>query len=412
MNPRGLVKAVGILMALAFAGSVFAVVLGLHKHFPILFVSPNPTDFQEYFRVKASLVHEKDEPVEIDVVIGCRTELRQILGEGVSGRMVRVPYTYGVRTKGGQAVIMQTPTICGEDPTKAVPDDYLPMLFYAPDADNLEFMIAYLSEMAYEQPVSKLQFKKATITRATEEEYDEWKRSAAPNVVPDKNVESRFAHYFGGGIFPAGDPKNKKPVSCRSVVRVPIAEEFREEIRALWPLERPRFWVPKMNGKRFSQISYQSGEVARKASYFGKDLPGDISHHLEGKGIHRKSGQGSIPVGSRKYAFGELLRVPYSRSSGLPWHKLGEPLLSIDVRLDLADGADRGFAYCYRDLAHVEMHYRDNITREWRFVVDGRSVASVARAGTIFSPTSIVEGDEFVFVDSTFSLNPELARQR
>lgn len=412
MKLRSLLKGVALVVVVLVVGLAGATLFVLNKHFPIMFVSPNPTDFHDYYRVTVSLIHEQDEPVEIDVIIGCRTELRQILGESVSGRMVRVPYTYGVRTKDGQAVIMQTPNICGEDPAKVVPDDYLPMLFYAPDADNLEFMIAYVSEMAYEQKVSKLTFRKATITRASKEDYEAWKQTAPANVVPDKKVKSRFAHYFGGGVFPKDDPRNEMIVACRSVIKSPVPEELKAEIRALWPADRPRFWKPELDDRRFRKIRNRAKSAAKKLNYFGNDQGGEISTILEGKGIRRKNGLGDLTGGGGKRGFGEARRIPYSRSSGLPWHKPGTPLLSIDIRMNMADGADQGFAYCYRDLAHIEMHYQDNIIREWRFFVDGEQVAGVARAGVVFSPKWLIERDEFVFVISDFGLNPELARQR
>ena len=148
--------------------------------FPIATVKENPTKFVKFFRMQASFTHEENEPVNIDLIIGCRVQYRQILGEGVSGRYIRVPYYYGVPTKDGRAVLVQTPGICEYDPEEVVPEDFLPVVLYTPRPNDLEFMIAYTSERAYEQPVSKLKFHKATITRATQADYDAWKQTGVP----------------------------------------------------------------------------------------------------------------------------------------------------------------------------------------------------------------------------------------
>jgi hypothetical protein len=114
-------------------------------------------------------------PLNIEVIIGCGSQERHILGEGRSVRAIWAPYIYGVRVKTGEGVLVQSPNTCDRELDKApMPPDFLPVVFWAPDASNLEFMVAYLHEDAYAQPVSKLTFHKATFTEATRADYDAW----------------------------------------------------------------------------------------------------------------------------------------------------------------------------------------------------------------------------------------------
>src|SRR4051812_29637890 len=115
------------------------------------------------------------EPLNIEVIIGCGSQERHILGEGRSVRALWAPYIYGVRVKTGEGVLVQSPNICDRELDKApMPADFLPVVFWAPDAGNLEFMVAYLHEEAYAQPVSKLKFHKATFTEVPRADYDAW----------------------------------------------------------------------------------------------------------------------------------------------------------------------------------------------------------------------------------------------
>jgi transcriptional regulator of aromatic amino acid metabolism len=48
-------------------------------------------------------------PLTIDVVIGCGSEVRQILGEARSARSIWAPYILGAHTGNGKDVLVQSP---------------------------------------------------------------------------------------------------------------------------------------------------------------------------------------------------------------------------------------------------------------------------------------------------------------
>ena len=150
--------------------------------------------FGWFYRMVVELDHG-DEPLNIEVVIACGSQARQILGEGRSARAVWAPYIYGVRARNGEGVLVQSPNICGRKlDEQPMPADFLPVVLWAPDAADLEFMVAYLNEHAYLQRVSKLHFRKATFTEATRSDYETWRQLKwKDNIVPLSSREQEYA---------------------------------------------------------------------------------------------------------------------------------------------------------------------------------------------------------------------------
>ncbi|UZE47060.1 hypothetical protein ONR75_18850 [Rhodopseudomonas sp. P2A-2r] len=159
--------------------------------------------FGWFYRMVVELDHG-DEPLNIEVIIACGSQVRQILGEGRSARGVWAPYIYGVRTSNGEGVLVQSPNVCNRELAKQpMPADFLPVVFLAPDASNLEFMIAYLHEQAYAQPFSKLKFHRATFTEVSRADYDIWRLTKwKENIVP---IGDRNAEYLRGSSFFRGE---------------------------------------------------------------------------------------------------------------------------------------------------------------------------------------------------------------
>jgi hypothetical protein len=67
--------------------------------------------FGWFYRMVVELTYG-GEPLNIEVIIGCGSQERQILGEGRSVRAIWAPYIYGVRVKTGEGVLVQSPNIC------------------------------------------------------------------------------------------------------------------------------------------------------------------------------------------------------------------------------------------------------------------------------------------------------------
>ena len=108
------------------------------------------------------------EPLNIEVIIGCGSEERQILGEGRSVRAVWAPYIYGVRTKNGEGVLVQSPNICDRDLAKEPSAGGFPSggVLGPPDAGNLEFLSRICTSAPTRSRSQKLKFHKAAFTEA------------------------------------------------------------------------------------------------------------------------------------------------------------------------------------------------------------------------------------------------------
>jgi hypothetical protein len=390
---------------------------------------PNASEgikFGWFYRMVVDLSYG-DEPLNIEVIIGCGSQERQILGEGRSVRAIWAPYIYGVRTKNGEGVLVQSPNICDRDLAKQpMPADFLPVVFWAPDAGNLEFMVAYLHEQAYAQPVSKLKFHKATFTEATKGDYETWRQAKwKDNIVPlgDRGDEySNGSDFFrGGGFFPKGDPRNAVilRLSCHAMLRVPIAGVVQDKIRERWPADKPRFWLIDWSTILALRNQYpdQLGGTIRLNPQWNREMPGALPSFYAGKGVNRPSGTGHIELIPNKVASGQGLRIPYRVETGYPW--ASDRLFSqttLDINIDTANGADHGFAYCFRDMW---MHY---LARSGpggqirpvnqRFFIDGQLVATLPDANTVAPSAAIVEHDQYLWLKDFFPLTHELSRMQ
>jgi hypothetical protein len=113
------------------------------------------------------------------------------------------------------------------------------------------------------------------------------------------------------------------------------------------------------------------------------------------------------------------LRIPYRVETGYPW--ASDRLFSqttLDINIDTANGADHGFAYCFRDmwmhyLAHSGPLGRIHPVNQ-RFFIDGQLVATLPDATKVAPSAVVVEHDQYLwFPDSfPFPLTHELSRMQ
>ncbi|WP_412772406.1 hypothetical protein [Nitrobacter sp.] len=370
-------------------------------------------------------------PLTISIVISCGVQTRQILGEGRSARYIWAPYIFGERTETGEGILVQTPNICGRDLAEhPMPDDFLPVVFWAPDAGNLEFMVAYLNEQAYDQPIAKLKFNRATFAPATKVDYDSWKLTEwKKNIVPlaTRHDEYSKGHNFfqGGEFFPRSDRRSLhrlvfSPLACRAYLRVPIPESARSRIQAAWPVGKPHFWLGARSIQEELEKQYPQifTGYRRLDPNWDREMPGALPSFYEGVGVNRASGLGHIVTNKLAVASGRGLRIPYRVSTGYPW--ASDRLLTdhmIDVHVDTKDGADHGFAYCFRDMYATYFHPDLNqppTSVGQRFYIDNQLIG-VWPKGQGSAPTPVImEDDKYIWLAdrSAFPLTHELARMQ
>jgi hypothetical protein len=377
----------------------------------------DPIKFGWFYRFVVELSYE-DEPLTIEVIIACGSQVRQIVGEGRSARALWAPYIYGVRVKDGHGVLVQSPNVCDRDVNmKPVPADFLPLVLWAPDANNLEFLIAYLHERAYEQPVSKLKFHRATVTEATEAEHEAWRATKwKQNIVPVAAREAGpFRSFFReDGFFPKSDSRYGVRMECYSFIRVPLPEALRDWLRERWPADRPRYWLVdgiEANAILNLHVNEIRDEARRRGLWTTEGISGSPSFYI-GRGVKRLSGIGYLETRPDEYNSGEALRIPFRFETGYPWASdrlFTQPM--IDVQVDTAGGADQGFGYCFRD---VYSHYRRNQStrelapRDYRIFIDGELVGTLPNRRGTAPDGFIAERDEYLWKNLNFPLNHEL----
>jgi hypothetical protein len=320
-------------------------------------------------------------------------------------------------------VLVQSPNVCDRDVVKEpVPADFLPVVFWAPDAGNLEFLIAYLHERAYEQPISKLTFHRATVTEATEADYKAWRETRwKDNIVPtgDRREYDGRGYFRGEGFFPKGDPRNKMllRMACHSFIRAPISGTLQDAVRARWPTDHPRYWLLDSSYLRpvLNKDWLEINDYARRHGQWDREALGALASFYEGKGVNRSSGVGHIERNpTPAIASGLAPRIPYRTDTGYPW--ASDRLLTqgvLDTQIDTAGGADQGFAYCYRDMFSCYFPRPQGgeiAAADHRIFVDGQLVGSWPQARSLPPAPAIVERDEYLWFTSYFDLTHELAR--
>ncbi|MBR1224199.1 MULTISPECIES: hypothetical protein [unclassified Bradyrhizobium] len=160
---------------------------------------------------------------------------------------IRIPYIYGIKTKAGHAVLVQTPNACGAEIIKRIPADFMPLILWADKADDLEFLTAYTSDAGYQHPSAHLKLRSVTIVPASVGEYEAWTRSAPRNIVVrgkdpfEADASSTDWRYIR--VAPGQDPGTAKygSIGCYGLVRYPIPDSIKDDVRANWPADRPRF---------------------------------------------------------------------------------------------------------------------------------------------------------------------------
>ncbi len=185
-----------------------------------------------YYRIIAE-TRVGDEPLELNVVVRC--VLQKLPGRT---RELRIPYLYGLRTKGGSAVIMYLPELCssiekvGLPPKhfEHFPTEFLPLMLWAENADDLEEFTAYTAEVAYTHKNARMTRPKVRSATASAADHAAWQKThARKNVllaVPPEPFGSDHEKY--PTLWPAGVPKtlsNLSPVDCTGMIRLPLAPE-------------------------------------------------------------------------------------------------------------------------------------------------------------------------------------------
>jgi len=400
-------------------------------------------DAGEFYALDVKLVH-LGQPFDMRVVLRCGSQARQIFGEGRSARSIYAPYIFGL-ADGPHGILVLSPLVCNSDFTRfPAPADYQPVIFWAPDAKNLEFMIAYLHEKAFDGPSSKLKFVSATLKHATRQEYDEWRKAIWPkNIVPlaDDDLSWNFnSNYFSGASqqrkrtakatwFQSSDLRDYGPnLLCHSMVRLRAGPELSAFLRKNRPSDTNRFWaLPNEVQSKWYAESGKASIVFGTNPENGMTQMEPVGVFEPSTGVARSSGQGTL-VPRHKFlapqvaSFGLVHRVPVYTNTAYPAIAAAG---AFPKHRDIIMGplADAGTAYCYREVGEAIFARRQ---RQWQGKWEGdrietlhlvRAFVDEALVGQFDQPrygegTAFAEADEFIWVRNTMHLQSEWARNQ
>jgi hypothetical protein len=316
-------------------------------------VTKSVNDSAYFYRLQAQYRHG-DEPIDIDVVVGCSVRVTEYRG-GDSGFLAAIfPRFYVQQTRDGHEVMQILPLICRDETTEngLIPADFLPGIIWFEKAGDRRFGIAYVSEDAFENPNGKLNFHGATVTKATQAEWEVFRERAAGNEGFRKryyngklrsNDAERVRASRGADVEAASSH-----LGCFGVNRYELSAAARAEVRKFWPAENPRFWT----GEFTESNAYEAlKKLERKTPIFANGFR--LQQHFTAGaytykgfptrargGVASRIGDGPVPP--------EMFPMRWDR--GIPWifseRVTKSPYIGFDI--EIATGPGRGFFYCYK----------------------------------------------------------------
>ncbi|MDH6259669.1 hypothetical protein [Bradyrhizobium sp. BR13661] len=276
-----------------------------------------------YYRFKAGYLY-KGEPLDFDIVVGCRVKITTYKDNDRTVEVGVVPAIFGLKTRDQHGVAVLLPDGCNGETTQngKVPKALLPLVVTYERADEPWSGVAYASEDAYDSPRSELKFLGATITRATREEWQAWRETEA---------KRNFITYELLGINPKNmwDAPKWKPglrvmaTQCFGISRLKLSDAVRDVVTPGWPSSKPAYWFadkrtqeplwdiamgpnkpPLIEGNRFQDyfpgVSPGHNGLARREPgaviFFNRQVEGDVYPAHTDLSINRLEPSGELPA--------------------------------------------------------------------------------------------------------------------
>ena len=314
-----------------------------------------------YYRLKVSLTY-KGEPQNFDIVVGCNVKQTNYMDGGRTLEVGLIPSVFGRRMSDGKGLVVRPPNACNGETTAngKVPVDLLPIVAIFDDAETLAFGTAYLSEDAYDSPMSVLSFGGSTIEPAGPNDFATFRREQ-PNLV------KRESYHTPSG--PAATERlHLKPApvpmgaGCFGYARFRLFGQERERAHALWPSGQPRYWRPTTSADHDSIDPFVDPERPMQTdrgdsrTYPRRKLVFGLDNGAADRGMPTRHG-GGIINGLPGAAFPPSYYPNIGGWISLPWPtdvvERAESLLRdgprVGASIDFRNSAMRGFAY-YRPI--------------------------------------------------------------
>jgi hypothetical protein len=365
-----------------------------------------------FYRMTAKFeVKETGEKIDFDFVVACNIRVPRWKTGELSDDSTFSPRLMVKATAGGQAVMLKTLEECSGFTSENgnIPADILPMTIWFDNVEDLSNGLGYMSEDAYDNPLSKLRFHGARIDLATRADWEAWRKKAADNYAQRGALPGPWGYDYPGGLSGRNPEVGKYAAWCSGYQRLRLPSVIRDKVRPLWPMEMPRFWAPP------DKDDTKVDGLLNDPSVISPPGTGPWAKRFGTPGSGGGSGWSGMPLRSGRWAGkGRMSSRWPTETYPYLWPPLSSaypvtaimPSPSVETyvqKLEFRDGALNGFAACqwYQNGIGRQIAEKDPAWERKRhvFMVDDQ-VVRVLHSGTVYGlrPTFIFERDEYVFI--------------
>jgi hypothetical protein len=401
----------GLVIALACAAGllVFRGEAGQAADNDLQVVAQLQPDGGPFYRLKVELWY-KGERQDFDIVVGCSVPAyhsRKVTW------YVMVPEVFGRKMSDGKALVVRAPRACNGETTanSRVQPDLLPLVAVFDDAETLSFGTAYLSEDAYQNPLSVLKFGGATIEAATRADFDEFRHT-------QKNAVTRSTFWSHAPVDvrqEMGLPPSAAPFgnTCEYYLRFRLPDELRAVAGLHWPSGKPDYWFAKTPDEEsyLARLINESMHLRSDGLEDRPDRPQHIGWGDADTGFPTRTGGGRVSMTrGRKFAGAYYPAGSDDRADKWPadpeekarYFAAHETFDFADI--DFRGGRTRGFAYCttWVNFSQAALSSKLTVAR-----VDGEPIwhsSSLPLSTNL--PKYVFERNEFVFLHFNVALGP------
>lgn len=208
-------------------------------------------DGPRYFELTASLEVE-GEPLEITRVIECRPYFRHQIPNYFQKRWYPVNEAMTHRLPDGSGVIVVIPALCNESvypqpedaPSwrafPALPDDFVPLIFWTPDADNPELLEGYFSFESLERANARVRFKSIVLRNdpslkptKSPDEFGFWVNGTKDDLFSGDRPK-RSVDYIGFYQTSISEDQWRRVPELRAILEARKESGFLEQITQFW----------------------------------------------------------------------------------------------------------------------------------------------------------------------------------
>jgi hypothetical protein len=381
-----------------------------------------------FFRMVVKLDYH-GEPQVFDFVVGCNVHSVLYKDNSSSRDVGLIPAVYGRRMKDGKGVVIRPPDVCNGETTASgqVPPAFMPLIVVYDNADTLDQGLAYLSDDAYDSPLSDMKFGSAEIIASTRAEFDADGEKGVPNLFTREKYWSAQPDDVVSSLgIKTIRPQYSK--TCSYAERFRLPERIRQRASLVWPIGKPKYWYFKDFKEQEATFDEFLGNESKKPINFIQTEAGEapINFYSFRRFLNPDVG---LPRRTNKYLISEPL---FSEDSG----KLGPIMSYYPVRsafmqsnwpdditkwtafiaglsdpavqiVDTQSGKLRGFASCWSFRSdHLQQENQVKIVAlvKGHTEVDGeRENSQTTQVQSAFSnPSILMERDEFVYQFKNF----------